>query len=412
MAKAYDVIVLGLGAMGSATLYQLSEIKKNKANKLSVLGIEQFTSPHDKGSSHGQTRITRESNYRGDIYVTLAKRSNHIFREIALKTQGKFGDLYAPTGGLIIASATQENNSQNVAATILSKIEASAIKHGISYRRLNNEKLTQQFPQFNITPDEQGYFEDNMGYLAPENCIAAQLYLAEQNGVEIAQPVTVVGFKQLSNNAIELTDTSGNHYKTKQLILCVGSWINNFLPAEYSHCFKIYRQTQYWFRIEEKYITHYLPGQFSVFVWYLMNGNVFYGFPTLHRTRSIKIAAEQAMDYQMPYQSITPETVERAISKQEQQAMFEQFIKPYLKGITGDCTKATTCLYTVAPRWEFVIDYLPGCNQNILVVSPCSGHGFKHSAAIGEALAEQAVNDKSTIEILKAFSGKIKLTNR
>lgn len=403
MAKLYDVIVLGLGAMGSATLYQLSERKRNLANKLSILGIEQFISPHDKGSSHGETRITRESNFRDDIYVALAKRSNYIFREVASKTQGKFGNLYIPTGGLIIGSTKQVSNNNNSSASILAKIEASAIKHDLSHRTLSYEHLKQQFPQFNFTHDVRGYFEDNMGYLEPENCIAAQLYLANENGAEIAQRVTIINFKQLSSHCIELIDTNGNTYKTKKLIICAGPWIYNFLSKEYKQLFKIYRQTMHWFMVEEKSVTHYRPNKFPTFVWYLNDGNIFYGFPLVNQAQSIKIAAEQAIDYQVPYHEIMPEEVVRSVSKQEQQDLFERFIKPYLKGITSHCFRSTTCLYTVAPQWGFVIDYLPGYNQRVLIVSPCSGHGFKHSAAIGEALAEQAIENRSTIDIINAF---------
>lgn len=359
MTHKYDVIVLGLGAMGSSTLYQLSELKKSTFPELLILGIDQHNPPHSKGSSHGETRITRETNFRDDKYVRLAKRSHNLFREIENQTQNKFGNLYKKTGGLLLDSSKSQE--------ILSKIKAAAIKHDIPYSLFDYKKLCETYPQFKTLPYMQGIFEHNMGYLRPERCIDAQLYLAQQNGAEVHTNVKISSFKKTSGELIEVISQDGTRYLTEKLIVCAGPWVNDFMPKK---GVKIYRQVLYWFEVEDSLADSFKPDNFPVYVWYLEEDNVVYGFPLIEEDNCVKIAAEEAISYLDPYLPITPETVNREVSMEEKQNMFNNFIKPYFKGITNNCVKAQVCLYSVAPDWEFIIDFLPGYDEKVILASP------------------------------------------
>ena len=187
--------------------------------------------------------------------------------------------------------------------------------------------------------------------------------------------------------------TSRGVYSAEKVILTAGPWIGHFLPPAYAHLFKVSRQVMYWFDIREDRRSMFaLPG-FPIFIWIFAKGDEFgfYGFPTLDG-ETIKIATEQ-------FTAITdPDHVQRTVNMEEKQSMYKDYLQGRLPGISDRCGTAASCLYTVTPDSNFVIDVHPD-NDRIMIASPCSGHGFKHSAAIGELLVEQVIDGKSKIDI-------------
>lgn len=181
--------------------------------------------------------------------------------------------------------------------------------------------------------------------------------------------------------------------------MTAGAWIGRFLPPAYAHLFKVYRQVMYWFAIREDYGSSYASPQFPIFIWILGSGSEFgcYGFPTVDG-KTIKIATEQ---FEV---STDPDYAQRDVSIAEQQSMYGKYVRDRLPGISDRCTTAASCLYTATPDSNFVIDTHPG-NEHIIIASACSGHGFKHAAAIGEALAEQRLHGKSRLD-MSSFSLK------
>jgi sarcosine oxidase len=166
-----------------------------------------------------------------------------------------------------------------------------------------------------------------------------------------------------------------------------------FLPPAYASLFKVHRQVMYWFDIKERYRSTFAPPGLPIFIWIFARGGEFgfYGFPTLD-SKTIKIATEQ-------FTAISdPDHMQRAVGMEEEQAMYKNYVRGRLPGLSDRCSAAATCLYTTTPDSHFVIDVHPD-NDRVLIASPCSGHGFKHSAAIGEALAEQVIDGKSQIDI-------------
>jgi sarcosine oxidase len=384
----HDVIVIGLGAMGSASVYQLAKYGLN------VLGIDQFSPPHTYGSSHGETRITRQAIAEGKAYVPLVLRANEIWKEIEAET-GRH--LYTKTGILIMASNTSLHPNKFLDDTIV-----AANQYEIEHSELNANELKGQFPQFNIQGDEKGYFEDGAGFLYAEECIEAQLELSVKHGATINTHEKFLSYHQLSDGILVKTEKA--EYLTEKLVLTVGPWVNEVLPDRYKDSIKIYRQVLYWFEIEGD-IQKYQVGSFPVFNWEFNTAheNFIYGFPSLDG-KSIKIATEQYSE------ETTADNVNRVVTEQEIDEMHATNIAPYLPDVSRTCARTESCLYSVAPDWRFLLDRHPD-NQNIIIASPCSGHGFKHSAAIGEVITSLVLGVQPTIDISEFGFDNLTLAN-
>jgi sarcosine oxidase len=203
--------------------------------------------------------------------------------------------------------------------------------------------------------------------------------LARAHGAEIHIGEAVHGFDSSGDTVVLVTDKA--RYAANRLILAAGAWLPQLLP-EFARLFKIYRQTQFWFAVDDP--AAFAPNQFPVFIWELRNSRRgIYGFPAIDGAGAIKIASEEFAD------TTTAETVNREISQREIDAVYG-LVAPHFSGVTPHCLRATACLYTVTADFGFVIDSHPD-SERILIASACSGHGFKHSPAIGEILADMAL---------------------
>ena len=386
MENKLDTIVLGLGAMGSAAVYQLAK----RGNK--VLGIDQFSPPHIFGSSHGDTRITRQAIGEGEQYTPLSLRSYEIWREIEKETGNKLLEM---NGGLIISSGakTAINHVENFFENTI----AAARKYNIKHEILDASQIRERFPQFNVQDNETGYYGYNAGFLRPEECVGSQISLAEKYGAQIHRNEKVESFSE--NDGIVRVKTNLGEYEAKKLIVSAGPWFPALIEEEYAKFFKVIRQVLFWFDIKTS-IERFEPKNFPIFIWELQgNKQGMYGFPAINgQNGGVKIASEQ---YET---TTTADTVNREVSQEEIRVMYNNFIAPYFPDLSDKCVKAVSCLYTVTPDSHFVIDTHPKY-PSIILASPCSGHGFKHSAAIGEILAQVAIDGKSKIDI-SSFSIK------
>jgi sarcosine oxidase len=387
MVNKFDTIVCGLGAMGSAAVYQLAK----RGNK--VLGLDRFSPPHANGSSHGDSRIIRQAIGEGEEYVPLVLRSYQLWREIEQAT-GR--ELLTITGGLTLESQKSEA-ALHGRRDFLDQAIRCAEKFNIRHEILETADIRKRYPQFAVT-DERAYFEYETGFLRPEVCIEAQLHLARKHGAVIQTNETIVSVGSRADSGV-MVKTGRGTYAAEKVIITAGPWIGGFLPPAYAHLFKVYRQVMYWFDIREDCRSTFAPPGFPIFIWIFAKGGEFgfYGFSTLDG-KKIKIATEQ-------FTTITdPDHVQLAVSMEEKQSMYKDYVQGRLLGISDRCVTAASCLYTTTPDSNFVIDVHPD-NDRIMTASPCSGHGFKHSAAIGEALAEQVIDGKSKIDI-SSFSMK------
>jgi sarcosine oxidase len=374
MRATADAIVVGLGAMGSAALYQLAR------RGARAIGVDRFRPPHDQGSSHGESRITRQAIGEGREYVPFVLRSHEIWRELEAETGEA---LLFQVGGLLMRRESESALHHGRVDFVGSTIDA-ARHYGIPHEVLRAAQIRDRFPQFRLAGDEIGYYEPGAGYLRPERCVAAQLERARALGALERTGETVLRIVP-GPEAVEVV-TDRETYTAARVIVTAGAWAPALLGGELAKLLGVYRQVLYWFAPETP--AAFAPGSFPIFIW--IHGpraeDAFYGFPVV--AEGIKLATEQFV------QTTDPDAVVREVSAAEIAGMHEAHVRGRLAGVTARCVRAETCLYTVTPGSRFIIDRHPA-SKRVIVASPCSGHGFKHSAAIGEAVAELALTGAS-----------------
>jgi sarcosine oxidase len=378
VTRTADVLVVGLGAMGSACLYQLAR------RGVRAIGIDRFAPPHDRGSSHGESRITRQAIGEGEEYVPFVLRSHEIWRE--LEAESGEGLLF-PVGGLILSRGVghveHHGRLDFVAGTI-----AAARRYGIAHEVLRADAIAARFPQLRLAGDEVGYYEPGAGYLRPERCVGVQLDRARALGA-LTHTGEIVGRIVPRAGEVEVTTAAGT-YVAGRVVVTAGAWAPTLLGGAFATTLRVCRQVLYWFAPEDD--AAFAPGAFPIFIWIhgASASDHFYGFPRV--SEGVKLATEQFAE------TTDPDAVRREVTPEDVAAMYDRHVRGHLAGITGRCLRAETCLYTVAPGSRFVIDRHPESDR-IVVASPCSGHGFKHSAAIGEALAELTLSGKSRLDL-------------
>jgi sarcosine oxidase len=366
----FDVAVVGLGAMGSAAAWQAAR------RGASVIGFDRFRPPHALGSSHGDTRITRLAIGEGGHYTPLVMRANEIWREIERETGES---LHVVTGGLIISGPARGATTH--VAHFFENTLAAARRFHIDHEVLDARSIRARFPQFKVRDDEVGYFEPGAGYLRPERCVAAQLQLAGERGAELHLDEPVDSIEDVDGGV--RISTSRGRYEARQAIVSMGAWLAEFLGSD-GRDLSITRQVQYWFEPAGS-IEEFEAPRFPVWIWELRDAkHVIYGFPAIEgRGGGVKLATEQYAA------TTTPQTVEREVGEREIRTMYRDLVAPYLPGLGPECVKAAACLYTATPDFQFRIGRDPR-RHRVVVVSACSGHGFKHSAAVGEQAAALA----------------------
>ena len=377
MPVAYDAVVLGLGAMGAAATYQLA---KRGAR---VLGIDRYSPPHEFGSTHGDTRVTRVACGEGPEYSVFAARSHQIWREL----EAELGmDLFTQNGLLVIFGPGKRAANHSVADFRGATVDA-AKKAKLDYEILDTAQIRQRYPAFNVADGDEAYHDNVGGFVRPERCVTAQLQKAKALGADLHLNETVISFDQAGGSVTVKTDK--DTYHAKELIVAAGSWLPDFLKPALAGQFKVTRQVLYWFQAKgaEEH-AQFSPERFPVYIWQVPAPQPIYGFPaTGGLEEGVKIATEQN------HSVTTPDAVARAVSPDEIREMYETYVGPYFPGLSPTCVKHKVCLYTQVDRARFIIDRHPDADR-VIVASPCSGHGFKHSAGIGELLAQMALGEK------------------
>jgi sarcosine oxidase len=379
-----SVIVVGLGAVGAAVLYQLA------CRGIPAVGIDRFAPPHAMGSSHGETRITRLSVGEGDAYAPLVRRSHEIWRALEASEGVR---LMTTAGGLIMGPQTGAPIHHGKDAFIDRTI-ALAKRTGIAHEVLDAAAIAARYPQFALRGDEIAYFEPEAGMLAPEACVRVQLAAARARGATIRTDEQVLAIAQ-DERGVSVR-TARETLRASRGVVAAGAWVGQLLGGTFARHARVYRQTLHWFAADDP--APYAPGRFPIFIWMHGTGpeDYFYGFPEAQAGAGVKVASEQ---YGM---EADPDSVARTVSDPESASMYRSHVAGRLRGVSARVVDAKACLYTVTPDAGFIVDSAPGTDR-VLVASACSGHGFKHSAALGEAIAEQIADGGSRIP-LDAFA--------
>ncbi len=234
MQRSASVIVVGLGAVGSAALYQLSK------RGVAALGIDRYEPPHRHGSSHGDTRITRLALGEGSHYVPLAQRSHAIWREL----EAASGQTLLRTIGCLISGPSRSATAAHGAADFLAATVEVARRHGITHEILDTPALRSRFPQFEFADDDQGCLEPSGGIVYPEACIRAALEQAQKSGARTLTNERVRRWTASSHDVEVATDD--HTYRAERLILTAGAWLSALVPT-LAPRLRIYRQVMFWF---------------------------------------------------------------------------------------------------------------------------------------------------------------------
>lgn len=357
MQNHYDVIVAGVGTMGSAACYHLAR------RGIKVLGLEQYSLAHRLGAHHGESRVIRLAFYSNAEYIPLLRRAYALWD--ALERDSDCG-LFQITGGVFMGPPE---------STLIERAIGVSRAQEIPYEMWDKQQLFARFPQFGNTEGLQAFFDPQAGYLRPERVVAAHAELSTRLGAEIRCEEPVVRWQ--ANQSVVTVQTTRGTYEAAQLILAGGAWTDHLL-TELQLPLTVTRQVLAWFRPPTP--QSFSPQQFPVWFVETEPGCGYYGFPTMPGQRDIKIALDK------PGQVTNPEEIDRDVSPSEVDDL-HRFLSKHIPAAAGEFSSAGVCQYTNSPDRHFLIDRHPA-HDRVKFACGFSGHGFKFSSAVGEALAE------------------------
>lgn len=344
-----DVIVVGLGGMGSAALAHTASRGKR------VLGIEQYQPAHDHGSSHGRSRVIRLAYFEDPAYVPLLRRAYELWRRLESQT-GR--TLLQMTGGLMIGSPDSEVVSGSV---------RSAREHGLAHEILDAAAIRRRFSPLTPDPETVALFEQDAGIVFPEEAIRGHLDVAADHGATLHFDERVEGWTDLGDH-VEVR-TSRGRYECERLILSPGAWAPALFAIDWMPLL-VEPQQLHWFEPAGGG-RPFSAGQFPIYIWDIGGGIQFYGFPADEVGR-VKVAFFR--------------------SRIQGEAAIRDVLQSRIPAISrGALVESVSCKYTLTPDQHFVIGVHPSA-PNVTIASPCSGHGYKFASVIGEILSDLAID--------------------
>jgi sarcosine oxidase len=352
--------------MGSAAAYHLSRRGQR------VIGIDRFSPPHALGSSHGRTRMIREAYYEDPVYVPLVQRAYALWADLQREASGT--SCFLRTGGLMIGP----DGSDLVTGSL-----RSAALNGLAHEVIEARALHRRYPAFAPLDDMVGILDPNAGILFPEPIVDAHLRLAEARGATLLRDTIVHGWERDGDLlSIRAGDKS---ISACQMVLAAGPWLSALVPEL---PLTVERQVIHWFdpvQYEEYFAAERMP----VSIWELHNGSYFYTMPDLGD--GVKIGVHHGG------QTVDPDRVDRRITDAEDAFAYDllrRFV-PFAKGHPRD---RAVCLYSNTPDRHFIVDRHPE-EPNVMILSACSGHGFKFSSVLGEIVADLLTTGTSAFDL-------------
>jgi sarcosine oxidase len=367
MPPSYDAIVIGVGAMGSSTCFHLASRGKR------VLGLEQFNIPHDRGSSHGHSRVIRKAYFEHPDYVPLLERSYALWDELEAISNRR---LLHRVGGVYIGPLDGK--------LVHGSVEA-ATRHHLSHDLMTAQDLRRRWPQFDVPSDWHAFFEPDGGFLLPEDVISAYTEHAMLRGAEIHAVEALKDWEATDAHVHVRTDRG--EYLAEHLVFTAGAWTEKLI-AQLDVALKVTRQPLGWVWPTE-------PKLFrlgSIPVWAIdipgEHSGIYYGFPMHDESPGLKLARHWATPAK-----IDPDHVNRNPEPGDELDIREAL--KHLPAANGPLLAVRICMYTNTADEHFVIDQLPG-NPRVHVACGFSGHGFKFASVVGEILADYVTEGRTT----------------
>lgn len=377
--KNYDVIVLGVGSMGSATCYYLAK------QGVKVLGIEQFGISHELGSHGGQSRIIRQAYFEHSDYVPLLKRAYENWQILENESNEQ---LVHKTGLLYLGKSGHH---------LIKDTLASAAEHKLEVDKLTAESMAARYPQFNLPDDYHSLFEANAGFVTPEKTIQQYTKLAIHHGGKINTEEKVLGW-QKDGSSITVK-TSKDSYSCGKLVITAGPWAGKLMP-QLARKLKITRQIIAWLNPPkpEMFNLEKFPS------WTLDDDEhegIFYGFPILPAQR-FGSPTGLKLGYHHPGIESDPDKLDRSITDGDRRILLGMLGK-FIPDANESFVELKACMYTNTVDANFIIDYLPD-HDNVVFATGFSGHGFKFAPVIGEILSDLVLKGTTLlpIEFLRA----------
>jgi sarcosine oxidase len=366
----YDVAIIGLGVIGSAALAALAR------RGCHVVGIDRFAPGHDRGSSHGTTRVIRLGYFEHPSYVPLLRAAYPLWREL----EARSGRLLLTITGIVEIGAP---TSDLVAGTL-----HSSRLHGLPHEILDARSLMERLPAFRVPDDFIGVLQPDGGFVQAEPTVAALQELASGSGAELRRMQRVLAVEPHRGGVRVMTECGD--VVAGCAVVAAGPWVKSLLP-QLRAPIRVTRQVMGWFEPAQHLRACFAPERFPVFLLQNPDG-VFYGFPG--DAHGVKVAKHHHLD-----EAVDPDHYDRTVSVADE-ATIRTVLKAHLPDAEGRLLAAQTCLYTMTPDGDFIIDRLPECPQ-VIVAAPCSGHGFKFAPVVGEILADLAVTGSTHHDIAR-----------
>ena len=371
LSQEFDCIVIGVGGMGSSTLYNLAKRGRR------VLGLEQFDIPHAEGSSHGVNRIIRLAYYEHPSYVPLLRRAYELWSEIESVTGEQ---LLYKTGSIDTAPAGHEVFEGSLESCLL---------HDIPHRVLNHAQINEEFPGYQLPPGHMGLLQGDGGFVLSERSIVAYANAAMSTGAEIHAREVVSGWEPDQGGVRVFTDRG--EYTAERLVITAGAWTSGMVPI-LDDLAVPERQVLAWLQPIDGSL--YTPEVFPVFKAYFDEGR-YYGFP-VYGIPGFKVGRYHHLE-----EVIDPDFAIKTVNS-EDEAVLRSAVERYFPKANGTTMTLKTCMFTNTPDEHFIVDLLPA-NSQVAVAAGFSGHGFKFASVIGEILADLAINGETehNIDLLK-----------
>ncbi|SEI08936.1 sarcosine oxidase [Rhizobium tibeticum] len=372
MTAEFDVAVIGLGAMGSAALSFLA------ARGARTIGIDAYFPAHALSSSHGDSRLIRLGYFEDPSYVPLLRRAYRNWRDLEARLRT---DILTITGVLQIGA----ESSKIVAGT-----RASCKMHGLAHEVLDRADMARRFPAFQLDEEDIAVLDPQGGYLRPEAAVMGYLKLAAQDGAVLHFGERVIAIEP-GDGGVTIRSADG-HYRARKVVVATGSWIAELVPQLREHAVPI-RQVVAWYQPRDGFATE--PQRMPCFLRDEGTEGSYFGFPAIGAD-GVKVGRHA--HFREP---IDPNQPNPPVNDADT-ALLDGFISKRVPAAAGLRVNAVTCRYTMLPSEDFLLDLAPG-HKNVVVASPCSGHGFKFTSVVGEILADLALEGQTSLPI-GAFS--------